>query len=576
VSTADGKIIGTTQIVNNGPTANLFNIVILAEGFQQSELSQFAPAAQAFVDTLSVTLPYPILMDSINVFRVDVASTDSGADDPLTCPDSSAGSGVSPKTYFDATFCGGSIRRLLTVNNATAMSVAAAEVPAYDMILVIVNSAEFGGSGGPLATISRAPNVLDGVLHEMGHTAFNFADEYPYLAGCGSGETGHDHHPAPEPARPNVTTFPGRGALKWNNYVSESTPLPTTTNADCSDCDPQASPVPTGTVGAFEGADSFHCDVWRPEFDCRMRNLGQPFCHVCQGAIVSKLRRYSVLNFRLAWKGYGSDWNIYTGEGLDSDQTKQNAFGTGSSPALVHLNGLFMAWRGASNDQSIWYSILNTEDGITWNTQRQVPGVATSSGPALAAFEGRIYMAWKGMGADQSLWFANYYVGIWSAQAPIPNTGTSTQPALAVFNGRLYAAWKGIGGDQGIYYSSFDGSHWAPQQNVPNVGTSTYPTLAVWNGRLYMAWKGIYNDPSGWYSSFDGSHWAPQAAIPNVGTSTGFSLSASSNRLYLAWSGVSPDLALYMTTFDGKQWAPQRSYWGTSSNAVPTVLVYPD
>ncbi|HKP45959.1 MAG TPA: M64 family metallopeptidase, partial [Pyrinomonadaceae bacterium] len=54
-------------------------------------------------------------------------------------------------------------------------------------------------------------------------------------------------------------------------------------------CDPQPSPVAAGTVGLFEGADYYHCGVWRPEFNCRMRNLSQPFCGVCQQAIVKKL-----------------------------------------------------------------------------------------------------------------------------------------------------------------------------------------------------------------------------------------------------------------------------------------------
>jgi hypothetical protein len=47
--------------------------------------------------------------------------------------------------------------------------------------------------------------------------------------------------------------------------------------------------VPVGTVGLFEGADYYHCGVYRPEFDCRMRNTAKPFCGVCQQVIVKKL-----------------------------------------------------------------------------------------------------------------------------------------------------------------------------------------------------------------------------------------------------------------------------------------------
>ena len=38
-------------------------------------------------------------------------------------------------------------------------------------------------------------------------------------------------------------------------------------------------------MGAFEGADRARCGAYRPEFDCKMRNLGVAFCAVCQEAI---------------------------------------------------------------------------------------------------------------------------------------------------------------------------------------------------------------------------------------------------------------------------------------------------
>ncbi|WP_055645501.1 M64 family metallopeptidase [Streptomyces venezuelae] len=49
-------------------------------------------------------------------------------------------------------------------------------------------------------------------------------------------------------------------------------------------CDPQANPVAAGTIGAFEGAGYYHCGLYRPAFNCMMRNL-TPFCAVCQGVI---------------------------------------------------------------------------------------------------------------------------------------------------------------------------------------------------------------------------------------------------------------------------------------------------
>jgi hypothetical protein len=68
-------------------------------------------------------------------------------------------------------------------------------------------------------------------------------------------------------------------------FVTASTLVPTTTNADCTRCDPQNSLVPAGTVGLFEGAHYYHCGAFRPEFNCKMRVLGEPFCAVCRERI---------------------------------------------------------------------------------------------------------------------------------------------------------------------------------------------------------------------------------------------------------------------------------------------------
>jgi hypothetical protein len=572
MSTADGSVIGVTEILNNGSPAERFNIVILSEGYQTAQLPQFANDAQAFVTRLSQTAPYHLVMNSINVYRVDVSSTDSGADDPVAC----GGSGATARTYFDATFCGDGVnQRLCNVNVATVQTVAKAQVPQYLLAIVIVNSPIYGGSGGPVAVYSLAAPAIEIALHEMGHTAFGFADEYATYQGCSSGETGHDVHPPGEPPEPNITLNGNdRSSLKWGRFVLPATNLPTTKNANCTQCDPQASPVPTGTVGTFEGADYYHCGAFRPEYDCRMRNLGVPFCRVCQDVILHKLEGYSPLNKRFVWKGVGGDQNIYFGWGGDSDQYELSQFGTSAGPAVTDFSGTLMAWKGAYNDQRIWYSRQTHIDGVTWDPQYEIPGVGTSTGPAMAVFRNKLHMAWKGIFNDQGIYFTTMDInGGWAPQASVPGVGTSTRPSLAVFGDRLYMAWKGIAGDQGIYFTSFDGSNWAPQASVPGVGTSTYPTLAVLGNRLFMVWKGIEGDPSIYWTSFDGS-WQAHAPLPNAGTTTGATLAPALDRLFLVWSGVAPDESLYYTTFSGGFWGPQHNYLNTGSSSVPGLLIY--
>jgi hypothetical protein len=289
MATTDGKVIGTTQIVNHGPTSSRWNLVVMPDGYRQVELDRFATDAQQFVATLFATKPFDKLQGAINVFRVDVSSKQSGADDPKAC----GGTGAKVATFFDASFCNNGIQRLLVVNTATAIDVAKKQVPQYHMVMVIVNSTVYGGSGGSVAVFSKAPGAMNVALHEMGHTAFGLADEYEYFQGCSSGETTQNVYAGGEPLEPNVTIEKDRTKIKWRALIKSATSVPTKRNADCSKCDPQPSPVPVGTLGAFEGARYFHCGVFRGEFNCRMRDINAPFCGVCQNRIRTVLAPFS-------------------------------------------------------------------------------------------------------------------------------------------------------------------------------------------------------------------------------------------------------------------------------------------
>jgi hypothetical protein len=289
---SDGFVFSSVKVVDHGDDALRFSIVILGDGYRASELTKFHTDVDNFVSTLRATAPFPDIWCALNIHRVDVVSTDSGADDPGTCGDMSAGSGAQPATFFDATFCGdGQVRRLLTCNTTQAKATAQSIVANPGMTMVIVNTSEYGGSGGAVATFSTHADAAQIGIHEMGHTAFGFADEYEYLQGCDSGEMGHDHFTGGEPIQPNVTIDTDPTTIKWKSLLTNAADgLPTTTNADCTKCDSQGNPKAASYVGAYEGADYFHCGCYRPSFDCKMRKLANSFCGVCQQVIRDTLR----------------------------------------------------------------------------------------------------------------------------------------------------------------------------------------------------------------------------------------------------------------------------------------------
>lgn len=276
-------VTGVAKIRDRGPDDLNYNILVVAEGFTAAEQAAFQSAATTFVNDLFSFEPFATEVSAgINVHRLDVASTVSAT--TLTC------GGGPGNTDFLVEICSGGLNRLITVDNTLVTTAADAWVPDWDSIIVVVNSTEYGGSGAaPVAVYSLGtPTTVP--IHELGHAAFGLADEYEYWAGCASGETTQNNYPFGEPSEPNVTTNTDRATIKWGSFIDPATPLPTTSNPNCAQCDTQASPVPTGTVGAFEGGRYYHCGIYRPEYDCMMRTNGVVLCAVCQDSIAGQVR----------------------------------------------------------------------------------------------------------------------------------------------------------------------------------------------------------------------------------------------------------------------------------------------
>jgi hypothetical protein len=209
-----------------------------------------------FVTMLYATAPFSDLWCGIDIHRVDVVSNESGADDAGTCGGGSAGSGAAPRTYLDAT----------SSTNSAAVGIA---------------------------------------LHEVGHTAFGFADEYEYYAGCWTGEAGRNGYPGGAPFEPNVTAYSDRSTIKWRAVLTApADALPTTSNANCAQCDTQPNPRPDGYVGACAGARYYHCGASRPSYTCRIRALGNPFCGVCPKTIRDTLTPHLPAAYQALW------WNV--------------------------------------------------------------------------------------------------------------------------------------------------------------------------------------------------------------------------------------------------------------------------
>jgi IgA Peptidase M64 len=389
MSAADGRVLGTVKLVDHGPAAVRWNLVLLADGYREQERNAFADHARRIADELLATPPFDAFEDAINVYRVDVASTDSGADDPVPCN----GTGAAPATYFDATFCDEEIPRRIGVDDELVLLTANQQVPEWHVAMVVVNSTQRGGARDEqVAAISVAFGFEQTAVHEIGHAGFDLADEYDSRLGCASGETDRDRYTESEPMRPNITAETGRSSLKWRDLVLPSTPVPTTTNLDCTKCDPQLSPVPAGTVGAFEGAGTYHCGLFRPQFTCWMRKSGDPFCAICRRRIRETLTPYlpdrSPMNYSVIVhqrNHFGDEPDFLPG--VFAGRNKDFAFDCPGLDPAQHAVLMFQALHVNSpanvftiNGQTLFGLPTTAEDKTAWSAQVVLVGPGTLRG----------------------------------------------------------------------------------------------------------------------------------------------------------------------------------------------------
>ncbi len=189
-----------TTIINNGDSSNRVDIAVLGDGYTASDLSKYKTDVSNIFNRFFKEEPFLEYKTFFNVHRIDVTSAESGADHPNTQS--------FKNTAFDAAYDCNNMARLICI---TASKVNAAVNRSLtpdksDIIIVLVNDSDYGGSGGAIVVASTHASAVGLVLHELGHSFGLLADEYP----AGSCTT------STEPGEPNITMNMNRNSIKWN------------------------------------------------------------------------------------------------------------------------------------------------------------------------------------------------------------------------------------------------------------------------------------------------------------------------------------------------------------------------
>ena len=288
--TSSAPLLAVTQRLSGSP-ANRVDLVVMGDGYTALQSADFQADAQAVLDSFFSISPLTEYSNYYNLYTLEIASEESGADHPEyseTCSYYSPHccgdpemledplQGLMVDTAFDSQYCAYWVYRLLVASYTKAYAVAGA-IPDWDQLILIVNDDTYGGSGYPaLAIISTHELAVNIAQHEYGHSFADLADEYdsPYPGY----EACSDLPESSTPCEVNVTDISERAQIKWQPWIEESTPIPTPEELSYD-----------GLVGLFEGARYLESGMYRSGNKCLMRALGYPYCQVPTQAMVLRL-----------------------------------------------------------------------------------------------------------------------------------------------------------------------------------------------------------------------------------------------------------------------------------------------
>lgn len=221
--------------------------VFLAEGYRLEERDQFLADVDANLTYLEGVEPYSRYLSLVNVWALFLDSSESGADHLE----------VEPPTFVDTAlgchYGAYGIDRLIDCDQGAVLS-ASAFAPGEDVRIVLVNDSTYGGSGGQEFAVSfNGDEMMRAVIHEMGHSDGNLADEYSYEVSSDPPLWGSEF--------PNCGT--SSDDTPWEHWIESE----------------------SEGVGVFPVCS--YTDYFRPtESSCLMRELQDEFCVVCRESLV--------------------------------------------------------------------------------------------------------------------------------------------------------------------------------------------------------------------------------------------------------------------------------------------------
>ncbi len=245
------QVFETIPIIQNGSNDKRINMVVLGDGFTAAQQTDFTTNATTLVNYIFSKAPFAQYKNYFNVYAIKVVSAETGVKHPGTALDVTEPviPVSNPNNFLGSSFdIGGTHRCLYSSTTNKVTSVLASNVPDFDIAFILGNSPEYGGCGGTYAFLSKHSSANEIVVHELGHSFGNLADEYWF---SGTGEA------------PNKTKDNNAATNKWRNWLG------------------------INSIGMYPYDES---PTWfRPHQNCEMRYLNREFCSVCTQQLIERV-----------------------------------------------------------------------------------------------------------------------------------------------------------------------------------------------------------------------------------------------------------------------------------------------
>lgn len=253
-----------------GNITNSLDIVLLPDGFTETEKEKFIEACKMWRDALFCYEPFTQNKYRINIRAVWAASKEKGIDKP--------GTGKWVDNLLDTRFYTFNSERYQMTEEFQKVRDLAACAP-YESIFILTNTDKYGGGGiynfYGLGSAGKTGYTGEVYVHEFGHSLMGLGDEY-----IEKGNTVSALYPeGKEPWEANLTRFVHFEG-KWEKQIADGTPIPTTVAEGTTEKD--------WVIGAYEGGGYLEKGVYRGWPECMMKALTE-FCPICKEAIIRYL-----------------------------------------------------------------------------------------------------------------------------------------------------------------------------------------------------------------------------------------------------------------------------------------------